>query len=215
MRGDYGAEAPRAGAHGQRRGGYDPNQPRVPAGNSDGGQWTDDDRWAGRRWPTDRRDRLEMPCSSSRRAHRRLIHAGGGDGSRKADRSSASRTGVDGTCLAVTTRTSVSMARTTMDGEAFIRYELSTTAIGIRRIDQFEARALRRHYHAEISSNSGGETADIFRWMRFIHAETNAFIASRTKEWQVTRRKKTGCVPGQRHVFQVVKTFWAQGWLGA
>ena len=24
------------------RGHYDPNQPRVPAGNSDGGQWTDD-----------------------------------------------------------------------------------------------------------------------------------------------------------------------------
>jgi hypothetical protein len=26
---------------------YDPNQPRVPAGNPDGGQWTDDPRWAG------------------------------------------------------------------------------------------------------------------------------------------------------------------------
>ena len=26
-----------------RRGHYDPNQPRVPAGNSDGGQWTDVD----------------------------------------------------------------------------------------------------------------------------------------------------------------------------
>lgn len=29
--------------HSGRRGHYDPNQPRVPAGNSDGGQWTDDD----------------------------------------------------------------------------------------------------------------------------------------------------------------------------
>jgi hypothetical protein len=27
--------------------GYDPSQPRVPAGNPDGGQWTDDPRWAG------------------------------------------------------------------------------------------------------------------------------------------------------------------------
>jgi hypothetical protein len=27
--------------------GYDPTQPRVPAGNPDGGQWTDDPRWAG------------------------------------------------------------------------------------------------------------------------------------------------------------------------
>jgi hypothetical protein len=49
MRGARGAEAPHAGAYGQRRGGYDPNQPRVPAGHSDGGQWTDDDRWPDRR----------------------------------------------------------------------------------------------------------------------------------------------------------------------
>jgi hypothetical protein len=42
MRGARGAQAPRAGAHGQRRGGYDPSQPRVPVGHSDGGQWTDD-----------------------------------------------------------------------------------------------------------------------------------------------------------------------------
>jgi len=50
MRGSHGAGAPHLGAHGQRRGGgYDPNQPRVPAGHSDGGQWTDDDRWADRR----------------------------------------------------------------------------------------------------------------------------------------------------------------------
>jgi hypothetical protein len=47
MRGSHGAGAPHRGAHGQRRGGYDPNQPRVPAGHSDGGQWTDDDRWTG------------------------------------------------------------------------------------------------------------------------------------------------------------------------
>src|SRR5262245_49819839 len=52
MRGSHGAGAPHGGAHGQRRGGFDPNQPRVPAGHSDGGQWTDDNRW------TDRRVRL-------------------------------------------------------------------------------------------------------------------------------------------------------------
>jgi hypothetical protein len=44
MRGGRGARAPHSSANGQRRGGYDPNQPRVPAGHSDGGQWTDDDR---------------------------------------------------------------------------------------------------------------------------------------------------------------------------
>lgn len=46
MRGGGRASAPPPAAHGQRRGGYDPNQPRVPAGQSDGGQWTDDDHWA-------------------------------------------------------------------------------------------------------------------------------------------------------------------------
>ena len=50
MRGSHGAGAPHVGAHGQRRGGYDPSQPRVPAGHSDGGQWTDDDRSASGRW---------------------------------------------------------------------------------------------------------------------------------------------------------------------
>lgn len=30
-----------------RRRGYDPRQPRVPKGHSDGGQWSDDDRWVG------------------------------------------------------------------------------------------------------------------------------------------------------------------------
>ncbi len=32
---------------GRRRRGYDPNQPRVPKGHSDGGEWTDDNRWIG------------------------------------------------------------------------------------------------------------------------------------------------------------------------
>jgi hypothetical protein len=32
---------------GRRRRGYDPNQPRVPKGHPDGGEWTDDDRWIG------------------------------------------------------------------------------------------------------------------------------------------------------------------------
>jgi hypothetical protein len=46
MRGEGIGEPSGLGAQGARRGGYDPNQPRVPAGHSDGGQWTDDDRWA-------------------------------------------------------------------------------------------------------------------------------------------------------------------------
>jgi hypothetical protein len=57
MRGTHGVGPPHGGVPGQRRGSYDPNQPRVPAGHSDGGQWTDDDRWGSGRWANDRRDR--------------------------------------------------------------------------------------------------------------------------------------------------------------
>jgi hypothetical protein len=35
---------------GNRRRGYDPTQPRVPAGHPDGGQWTDDHNWIGTRF---------------------------------------------------------------------------------------------------------------------------------------------------------------------
>src|SRR5262245_12932965 len=44
MRGSHGAGNLHGGAHGRLRCGYDPSQPRVPAGHPDGGQWTDDDR---------------------------------------------------------------------------------------------------------------------------------------------------------------------------
>lgn len=42
MRGGRAGEPPHLGVGSGRRG-YDPNQPRVPAGHPDGGQWTDDD----------------------------------------------------------------------------------------------------------------------------------------------------------------------------
>jgi len=45
MRGGRVGEPPHLGVRGPHRRGYDPNQPRVPAGHPDGGQWTDDNRW--------------------------------------------------------------------------------------------------------------------------------------------------------------------------
>jgi hypothetical protein len=45
MRGGRVGEPPHLGVRGPHRRSYDPNQPRVPAGHPDGGQWTDDDRW--------------------------------------------------------------------------------------------------------------------------------------------------------------------------
>lgn len=50
MRGDRIGEPPRLGVQGPHRRGYDPNQPRVPAGHPDGGEWTDDERGADDRW---------------------------------------------------------------------------------------------------------------------------------------------------------------------
>jgi hypothetical protein len=58
MRGGRRAGAPHSGAHGHRRGGYDPNQPRVPEGHREGGQWTDDERWTSGRWLRERWARL-------------------------------------------------------------------------------------------------------------------------------------------------------------
>ena len=46
LRGRHFGEPPHPGVQGPRRGGYDPNQPRVPVGHPDGGQWTDDERRA-------------------------------------------------------------------------------------------------------------------------------------------------------------------------
>ena len=44
MRGGRVGEPPHLGVRGPNRRGYDPSQPRAPAGHPDGGQWTDDDR---------------------------------------------------------------------------------------------------------------------------------------------------------------------------
>lgn len=51
---------------GPGRNGYDPNQPRVPAGHSDGGQWTDDHRWK------DGERRTDHPLAGLRFAAREL-----------------------------------------------------------------------------------------------------------------------------------------------
>jgi hypothetical protein len=44
LRGRRDGEPPDLGVRGLPRHGYDPNQPRVPKGHPDGGQWTDDNR---------------------------------------------------------------------------------------------------------------------------------------------------------------------------
>jgi hypothetical protein len=45
LRGHRNGEPPDLGVRGPPGHGYDPNQPRVPAGHPDGGEWTNDERW--------------------------------------------------------------------------------------------------------------------------------------------------------------------------
>jgi hypothetical protein len=167
MRGDYGAEAPRPGAHGQRRGGY----------NSDGGQWTGDDRWAGRRWPTDRRDRLrdalqfaagEPPPLDPRRWRRWLARKLIEGVHRELAKWDLFGQDPD----------KVTVAVTTMDGEAIIG--TSSTYGDWHPIDQFEARALRatimRKYRHLWRPNSGYIPLDAF-----FHAEANLLLRAARK----------------------------------
>ena len=172
MRGGGGTEAPHVGAHGQRRGGYDPNQPRVPAGHSDGGQWTGDGRGA------DQRARLrgalqlaagELPPLDPRKWRRyiarKLIEAIHGE---LASRDLFGHHDPD----------KVSVAVTTMDGEP-----ITGTSSGYGdwlAIDHFEARALRatimRKYPHLARQNSGQIPLDAF-----FHAETNLLLRAARK----------------------------------
>jgi hypothetical protein len=63
MRGGRVGEPPHLGVQGPHRRGYDPNQPRVPAGHPDGGQWTDDERLTDDRWAHRRSGALQLAAA--------------------------------------------------------------------------------------------------------------------------------------------------------
>lgn len=173
MRGGRGASAPHSGAPGQRRGGYDPNQPRVPAGHSDGGEWTDDDRWSNGRWSTDRRDGQrgalqlaagEPPPFDPRRfalwLARKAIEA-------------VLRELAKWDLFGHHDPDKVTVAVTTMDGEVITG--TSSDYGDWHPIDHFEARALRstimRKYPHLARQNSGQIPLDAL-----FHAETNLLL---------------------------------------
>jgi hypothetical protein len=150
----------------------------VPVGHSDGGQWTDDDRWASGRWLHDRWERQrgalqfaasERPPSDPRRLllwlARKAIEA--------IHRELASRD-----LFGHHDPDKVSVAVTTMDGKAITG--TSSTHGDWHPIDHFEARALRttimRKYPHLARQNSGQIPLDAF-----FHAETNLLLrAART-----------------------------------
>lgn len=178
MRGGHGAEAPHVGANGQRRDGYDPNQPRVPAGNADGGEWTDDERWTSGRWLSDRLARLrgalqfaatERPPFDPRKwgpfLARKLIEA-------------IYRELASWDLFGHHNPDDVTVAVTMMDGEAITG--TSSDYGDWRAIDHVEARALRatilRKYPKLARQNSGQIPLDAF-----FHAETNLLLRAARK----------------------------------
>jgi hypothetical protein len=178
LRGGRGAGAPHSGANNQRRGGYDPNQPRVPEGHRDGGQWTDDERWTSGRWLRERWARLrgglqfaaaERPPLDPRKLGlflaRKLIEA-------------IYRELASWDLFGHHEPDDVTVAVTTMDGEAI--NGTSSTSGDWHPIDHFEARALRatitRKYPHLARQNSGQIPLDAF-----FHAETNLLLRAARK----------------------------------
>jgi len=178
MRGGRGAGVPHLGTHGHRRGGYDPHQPRVPAGHSDGGQWTDDDRWTSGRWLRERWARLrgglqfaatERPPLDPRKLGlflaRKLIEA-------------IYRELASWDLFGHHDQDDVTVAVITMDGEAIAG--TSSRHGNWHPVDHFEARALRatimRKYPHLARQNSGEFPLDAF-----FHAETNLLLRAARK----------------------------------
>jgi hypothetical protein len=161
MRGGRGADALHLGGHGQRRGGYDPTQPRVPAGNSDGGQWTDDEHWSDARWATDRRDRLR---SALQLAAGELPRIRWGRLLAKLFIDAVHRELASWDLFGHHDPDKVTVAVTMMDGEAVTG--TSSDFGDWYPIDQFEARALRatimRKYPHLARQNSGQMPLDAF-----------------------------------------------------
>lgn len=188
MRGGRGAEAPRVGARGQRRGGYDPNQPRVPVGHSDGGQWTDDERWAGRRWSTDRRDRLRGALQFA--ASERLPH-----NLRELKRylagkliESIYRELASWDLFGYHNPDDVTVAVTTIDGRRDIRGTSSRYG-DWRAIDYVEARRLRALILRRYPRLARGRGVSEFPLDAFFHAETNLLLRA--------ARENRGSLAGQ------------------
>jgi hypothetical protein len=174
MRGPHSAGTPHGSAHGQRRGGYDPNQPRVPVGHSDGGQWTDDGRWSNERWSPDRRDRLrdalqlaadEPPPLNPRRLRRWLL--------RKLIEE-VHRELAKWDLFGYHDPDKVTVAATIMDGKSVTG--TSSDYGDWLAIDHVEARALRATILRKYPHLLKGRNRGQFPLDAFFHAETNLLL---------------------------------------
>jgi hypothetical protein len=205
MRGGRGAGAPHLGAHGQRRGGYDPNQPRVPEGHRDGGQWTDDERWTSGRWLRERWARLreglqfaaaERPPLDPRKLGlflaRKLIEA-------------IYRELASWDLFGHHNRDDVTIAVTMMDGEAI--GGTSSDYGDWRAIDHFEARALRAPSCGS-TQNSRGRIVDKSRLMRFSMPRPTFYCVPHARMAGLSQVEPWRCLSTMRAVL-AVKKCWA------
>ncbi len=182
MRGGRGRRTAARWRHdGQRRGGYDPNQPRVPAGHRDGGQWTDDERWTSGRWFTG------TLGTATRRLATRRCHERPPRSLRKLPLYLA-RKAIEAIHRELASwdlfghhnPDKVTVAVTTMDGEAITGTSSRTTGIGIA-IDHFEARALRATIMRKYPHLAKGQNSGQFPLDAFFHAETNLLLRAARK----------------------------------
>jgi hypothetical protein len=198
MRGSHGAGAPHAGAHGQRRGGYDPNQPRVPAGHSDGGEWTDDEGWTGHplvraRFAASR----ELPPLHPRRLVQYLA-----------------RKVIDAVRRELMSRDlfgehdDITVSVSTIDGRDI--YGTNSGSADWRAIDYAEARRLRAVLVQKYPHSAGGRALGQMPLNALFHSETNLLLraaranggslAGRTLEVFVDGRTCNNCEKILGHV---------------
>lgn len=206
MRGGRSARPPHVGAHGQHRGGYDPNQPRVPAGHSDGGQWTDDDRWTGGRWLHDRWERLrgalqlaagETPPLDPRRlalfVARKLIEA-------------VLRELAKWDLFGYHDPDKVTVAVTTIDGREF--HGTSSDYGDWTAIDDAEARRLRAIVVRRFPHQATGRALGQYPLDALYHAETNLLLrAARENGGTLAGRRLDVFVDG--NTCPAAKGYWA------
>ena len=166
LRGRRDGEPSDLGVRGPPRHGYDPNQPRVPAGHPDGGQWTDDERWAdhpliGARFAAAR----ELPPLHPRRIviylARRLIEA-------------IRRELASWDLFGEVDQKKVTVAVTTIDGRDI--HGTSSTSGDWQPVDYAEARRLRAIIARRYPHQAEGRPLGQYPLDSLFHAETNVLL---------------------------------------
>lgn len=170
MRGGRVGEPPHLGVRGPHRRGYDPNQPRVPAGRPHGGEWTDDERWRDDRQAHRRSGALQLaaaerpplnPRDLALFVARRLIQA-------------IRRELASWDLFGELDQDRVTVAVTTIDGREV--HGTSSKFGDWMAIDHAEARRLRAIIVQKYPHSAQGRTLGQMPLDSLFHAETNVLL---------------------------------------